>query len=248
MLNKQTAKFIKSLQQKKFRTRENAFVVEGEKNVLELLHSDFNIKSVYASPKFIETHGQVFQKNDVKIENAKETEISNCSFLKTNITVLAVAEITKSAKTINTEDYILAFDNIQDPGNLGTIIRTADWYGFQNIVCSTNSVDCYNPKVIAATMGSFARVNIQYLDLEAYIKEQNLPVYGALLLGENIHTVSFQEKGILLFGNESKGISEPLKKTITHEVLIKGFGKAESLNVAIATAVFCDNLRRNVGV
>ena len=247
MISKREAKFIKSLHQKKFRSKEGFFVVEGEKNVIEVINSNFKIDTVYASQKFLEAHNSSFNKS-IRIEETKEAEISSASFLTTNTSALAVVHIPKSSQFESDGDYTLAFENLQDPGNLGTIIRTADWYGFKNIVCSLNSVDCYNPKVIAATMGSFARVNVHYLDLEAFIKEQKLPVYGALLSGDNIHTVPFKEKGILLFGNESKGLSETMQNLVTDKVLIKGYGGAESLNVGIATAVFCDNLRRELNL
>lgn len=243
-MDKQTARFIKSLQQKKSRIKENLFVVEGKKNVLELINSTFKVNIIYALPTFISEHEIQIQSKNIKIEKVKGIEISSISFLKTNTIALAVAQIPERNQYEGNDNFVLTFENIQDPGNLGTIIRTADWYRFKNIVCSLNSVDCYNPKVIAATMGSFARVNVHYLDLEKFIMEQNIPVYGAFLSGENIHKVSFKEKGILLFGNESKGISDSIKKTITNRVTIKGYGKAKSLNVAIATAIFCDNLRR----
>lgn len=245
MLSKNDSKYIKSLQLKKFRIKEKAFAVEGEKNVLELIHSKFHIRRIYASNNFIQTFSAQINQRGTQIEIAKESEISNSSFLKTNTIAIAIAEIPEPKPSKIGDNHILAFDNIQDPGNLGTIIRTADWYGFKNIVCSLNSVDCYNPKVIAATMGSFSRVNVHYLDLEEFIKEQDIPVYGAVLSGKNIHTISFKEKGMLLFGNESKGISEDIAKLISDEVLIPGYGGAESLNVSIATAIFCDNLRRS---
>jgi TrmH family RNA methyltransferase len=244
MITKREAKLIKSLQLKKFRLQEGTFVVEGEKNVFELLNSSIEILKIFGSEKFIDKHQELLDSKDTNLETAKASEISTVSFLKTNTTALALAKIPKSSKFEFNKDYILAFENLQDPGNLGTIVRTADWYGFKDIICSTDSVDCFNPKVIAATMGSFARVNVHYLELDEFIKRQNLPVYGALLSGTNIHHVSFQEKGILLFGNESKGISDKLNRHITEKVLIPAFGQAESLNVSIATAVFCDNLRR----
>ena len=140
--------------------------------------------------------------------------------------------------------HFLAFDNIQDPGNLGTIIRIADWYGFSSIVCSHDSVDAYNPKVISASMGSFSRINVYYKDLFETIKGTKLPVYGATLSGDNIHNITFGGDGIFLFGNESQGISSKLLSLVSNQIKIPGYGQAESLNVAIATAVVCDNFRR----
>ena len=244
MITKREAKLIKSLQLKKFRLQEGTFVVEGEKNVFELLNSSLEVLKIFGSEKFIYKYSDLLESENINLEPAKESEVSTTSFLKTNTTALALAKIPRDIDFESNGDYILAFENLQDPGNLGTILRTADWYGFKGIVCSSDSVDCFNPKVIAATMGSFARVNVHYVDLEQFIESRELPVYGALLSGKNIHQTTFKKDGILLFGNESKGISDKLKSHITEEVLIPAFGQAESLNVSIATAVFCDNLRR----
>jgi len=244
MITKREAKLIKSLQLKKFRSQEGVFVVEGEKNVFELLNSSLEIIKVFGSENFINKHAALLESENTTVESSKGSEISTISFLKTNNNALALAKIPINTPMEFDNDYVLAFENLQDPGNLGTIIRTADWYGFKNIICSQDSVDCFNPKVIAATMGSFARIKVHYVDLKAFIQNQNLPVYGALLSGKNIHQTSFKEKGILLFGNESKGISDSLKTCISEEILIPAFGQAESLNVSMATVVFCDNLRR----
>ncbi|MEO1653591.1 MAG: RNA methyltransferase, partial [Bacteroidota bacterium] len=145
-------------------------------------------------------------------------------------------------------EYIIALDNIQDPGNLGSILRIADWYGISQLICSQNTVDLYNPKVISASMGSFLRIQVHYLDLYAFLREPtNPPAYAAVLGAKNLHQLNFSPKGgILIMGNESKGIGEALKKLPLEKISIPSFGQAESLNVAMATAVICDNLRRQI--
>ena len=247
MITNKDAKFIKSLQLKKYRNRENAFVVEGEKNVLELLKSNLEISQLYLTEHFQAKHQDILKTSDSSFESASEKELVKVGSYQTNQAGLAVVSI-PAAPSVNVEKGLfLAFDNVQDPGNLGTIIRIADWYGFKEIICSKDSVDAYNPKTISATMGSFTRINVHYEELESLINQSKVPVYGAVLDGENIHETSFKDHGIFLFGNESQGISEALQTTITHKIKIPGYGQAESLNVAIATAVVCDNMRRVLG-
>ena len=240
MLSINQKKFVSSLKQKKFRTEHNAFVVEGVKMVEELLHSDYFIDSLYGTASWLD--------NNVDVEGVEvsEKELASISSLKNPNEVLAVVK-QKDHQLIDLKtELTIALDTIQDPGNLGTIIRTADWFNIMNIVCSLDSVDFYNPKVIQATMGSFFRVNLIYTKLSSFFSEnKDLTVYGALLEGESIYEKELNSKGaVLLMGNESKGIAEENIPFITDKVSIPKFGKAESLNVAIATAVFCSECKR----
>ena len=242
MISNRESKFIKSLQLKKFRQLENQFVVEGAKNVLELLQSDLEVVKIYATVDFSEKYkGQLSRYEDSLVE-AKEADLKKVGSFTSNNAALALVKMPQPTK-VDTSQSILAFDRIKDPGNLGTVIRIADWYGFKQIVCSPESVDCYNPKVISATMGSFARVRVHYADL-AELLRNSAHVYGTTLQGDNIHQLKFQEPAVVVFGNESEGLADELKQYLTQEVFIPGYGGAESLNVAVSTAVFCDNFRR----
>lgn len=244
MLTKNDAKLIKSLQLKKFRTKEQAFILEGAKNVLELLSTDFQILNLYVTPAFFSEHKLALEASRLVPNIVGEKELQAIGTFKSNNAALALVKMPQSQNVPDLNDHILAFENLQDPGNLGTIIRTADWYGFKQIVCSDDSVDLYNPKVISATMGSYSRVKVCYLDLQEFIARAKLPLYGTTLQGKNLHDASFDGSGIFLFGNESKGISDDLRSNLDHQLKIQGYGGAESLNVAVATAVLCDNLRR----
>lgn len=235
MITANKKKFVKSLAQKKFRTEHDCFVVEGVKLVEELLQSDFRVLDIYATSNWIENNSLV------DAEQVSRKDLAIMSSFKTANEVLAVVK-QKQHYTIDYSKHLtIALDNIQDPGNLGTIIRTADWFGINTIVCSTDTVDIYNPKVIQATMGSLFRVNVAYTDLAEFFEQNNsLNVYGALLDGENVYQKRLNNKGsILLMGNESKGISSQLQPFITDKVLIPKVGQAESLNVSTATAILC---------
>ncbi|MEP3387072.1 MAG: RNA methyltransferase [Reichenbachiella sp.] len=242
MISNRESKFIKSLQLKKFRQLENQFVVEGAKNVLELLQSDLEVIKVFGTADFLTKHQDTLSKHSELLTEAKEADLKKVGSFTSNNAALALVKIPEQTE-INSSQSILAFDRIKDPGNLGTVIRIADWYGFKQIVCSPESVDCYNPKVISATMGSFARVQVHYADLGELL-QNSAHVYGTTLQGDNIHELKFQEPAIVVFGNESEGLAEELKQYLTQEVYIPGYGGAESLNVAVSTAVFCDNFRR----
>lgn len=242
MISNRESKFIKSLQLKKFRQLENQFVVEGAKNVLELLQSDLEVIRVFATNDFLTKHQETLSNYPELLTEAKETDLKKVGSFASNNAALALVKI-PAPTDIDTTKSILAFDRIKDPGNLGTVIRIADWYGFKQIVCSPESVDCYNPKVISATMGSFARVQVHYADL-GQLLEKSEHVYGTTLQGDNIHQLKFNEPAVVVFGNESEGLAEDLKQHLTQEVYIPGYGGAESLNVAVSTAVFCDNFRR----
>ncbi|MCB0401846.1 MAG: RNA methyltransferase [Flavobacteriales bacterium] len=235
MITANQKKFVKSLAQKKFRIQHQCFVVEGVKLVDELLVSDFSIRSIYATSSWINDHP------GVEAVPVTSKDLSIMSAFKSAHEVLAVVEFKSPKKPVTLQGVALALDFIQDPGNLGTIIRTADWFGMNTIYCSSDCVDLYNPKVIQATMGSIFRVQVLYGNLEELLPQhKGAAIYGALLNGENVYTQTLEkDHAILVMGNESKGISPKLMPFITHPVSIPGKGKAESLNVASATAILC---------
>ncbi len=242
MLSKANIKFIKSLQVKKYRKQEQCFVVEGAKSVLELLDSDFEVLTVYGTEKFLSTTAV---DPSIKTEEVTEQELQSVGEFQSNNTALALARIKPNRPvSLNPGEFGLALDDIRDPGNLGTIIRTADWYGISKIVVSGETADFYNSKVITSTMGSFTRVNIFYTDLKTFLGETSAPIYGAYLDGQDVHSKTFKGGGYILIGNESRGISPDLESLVTERITIPRFGKAESLNAAIATAVILDNIRR----
>lgn len=223
------------------------FLVEGAKSVLELLQSHIKVTTVVATEVFLKAHKNVLsqKQREIEIVTASEQEISAMGAFKHNNAVLAVAQIPEPATFgMATGEYVLALDDVRDPGNLGTIMRIADWYGIRKIVCSPGTTDCFNPKVISASMGSFLRVQLWYTELDQFLKDINVPVYGAFLEGADVHNVPFSAGGVLVLGNESEGIGKHLEKHIQYNIFIPRYGEAESLNVAIATAVICDNVMR----
>ncbi|MCU0384356.1 MAG: RNA methyltransferase [Cyclobacteriaceae bacterium] len=246
MVTKSQVKFIKSLQEKKYRKLEQCFLVEGEKSVLEVLSSSFVVRFVIGTADFLNKYASLLTL--VEKYEAKETALASLGEFKSNNAALAVVEIQEFAiKDFEPSGLHLVLDDIQDPGNLGTIIRTADWYGVASIVASKETVDFYNSKVIAATKGSFSRVKVYYTDLYNFLKDYSgkLPVYGASLHGENAHAVRFEKPSLLIIGNEAHGINKSLMEWVTKPVFIPRFGKAESLNAAIATAILLDGFSRN---
>jgi len=242
MISNRESKFIKSLQLKKFRKQENKFIVEGAKNVLELLQSSLKINQLFFTTSFVDKNIALLQSLEVSYEVVKEDELKKVGSFLTNNAALAVVDIPEHT-LLDFNKTFLAFDRIKDPGNLGTVIRIADWYGIESIVCSLDSVDCYNAKVVSATMGSFTRVKVYYQDLvEAASEAKN--IYGMTLQGTDIHNASFDEPAMLLFGNESTGLSNELIAKCKKQVKILGYGQAESLNVGVSTAIVCDNYKR----
>ena len=254
MLSKNQIKFVNSLKQKKFREEHHLFIAEGNKIVSELLNSSVTVKQIYTTSQFLRTH-----KIDNFIERfeIKESELERISSLATPNEVLAVCQIPIYNLAIESlkDELTLVLDDIKDPGNLGTIIRIADWFGIETIICSPHSADIYNPKVVQATMGSIARIKIHYLDLVEFFNNPESkilnPSYGAVLDGENIYTKQLSSKGLIVIGNESKGISENILPYITDKISIPSFthfksgrGEAESLNAAIATSIICSEFRR----
>ena len=183
----------------------------------------------------------------IKPVEITESELSRISALSTPQAILALVQIPKKTDLNATKLenlFLLALDGVQDPGNLGTIIRTADWFGLNTIICSMDTAEVYNPKVVQASMGSLSRVNLIYTNLEDFFDQTNIPVYGALLDGKSIYETNFGQEGIILLGNEGNGISTELQSRINFPVTIPRYGKAESLNVAISASIFCSELRR----
>lgn len=245
MLSKRQLKYFKSLQLKKYRQLEAKFLVEGAKGVEEVLNSDYEVEALVATSEYLASLSEALKNKAAEVIEAKENDLLQAGTFKSNKAGLAVVRMPryKSVSFIN-DDLILALDAVNDPGNLGTIIRIADWYGIKSIVCSPDTADVFNPKVINSTMGSFTRVNVYYTDLEEFFKASNRNVYGALLEGDSIYN-SKLDKGIILMGSESHGISEALRAYVTDPIKIPGRGGAESLNVAVATAVVLDNFFRS---
>ncbi len=245
MLSKARIKFIKSLQLKKYRKQEQCFVVEGSKSVQELLKSDFKIEQLLLTREFIQNNDTALSGFTGEIVQVKPAELAGLGEYSTNDAALAVVHIKSNrAPALKGDGFILMLDDIRDPGNLGTIIRTADWYGIKNVVVSEETADVYNNKVIQSSMGSFIRVNIFYTDLVQYLSNTRLPVFGAFLSGDNVHRLDFGTSGIIVVGNEANGISKEVESFVTKRITIPRFGHAESLNAAIATAIICDNIRR----
>ena len=232
MISKNRIRFINALSQKKQRIENNRFIIEGEKMVNEAIQwIPAQIENIYATSDF-ESNTLV---DSILLEEISIKELKEISTLTTPNKALAVCKI-PDTKPIDSP-FMICLDGVQDPGNMGTILRLADWFGIKDVVCSKNTVDCYNPKVLQATMGAIFRVNVHYLDLTEFLSTTELPVFGALLDGENIFENNYERKGILVLGNEGNGISEEIKKYVQKAITIPRFGEAESLNVATAGAI-----------
>lgn len=239
MLTKNQIKLIFSLVQKKQRQKQGLFVVEGKKSVNEFLASSFVLHQVYTSnPDFVGRPGKTII--------VSEQELNKISALSTAQEVVSVFQIPQS-KLLPKSGLILALDDVRDPGNLGTIIRLCDWFGIDHLVCSETTVDCYNPKVVQATMGSLTRVTIHYTNLKQFLESATLPKYGAFMDGTSIYKSQFPEVGILVMGNEANGVSSEIEHLIDGRIGIPSFSKhqaTESLNVATATAILLSEFKR----
>ncbi|WP_417876458.1 TrmH family RNA methyltransferase [Winogradskyella sediminis] len=239
MISKNQIKLIKSLGQKKARQQQGLFIVEGIKGITEFLKSEYVLKHLY-------TTKLIFDAPQGLISEISELDLKKISALKNPNTALAIFEIPTVKPSQNT-GLIVALDDVRDPGNLGTIIRLCDWYGIKDLVCSNNTVDCFNTKVVQATMGSLTRVNVQYVDLESYVEAHNTDIFGTFLEGENIYTTTLPRQGIIILGNEANGISERIEAKVNRKVTIPQFGtikETESLNVANATAILLSEFKR----
>ena len=242
MVSDKQIKIIKSLKLKKNRIKHNLFVAEGDKTILELILADFKINSLYSTNTNIEG----VENSVVQLSKSELNKISNLSNPKNS---LGVFEIPKP-KNIDYNKLIIGLDNISDPGNLGTIIRLCDWFGVEDLICSLETVDCYNPKVVQASMGSISRINITYLDLQKTIENNSIKTYGTYMQGDSLYEVDEIQKGLVLFGNEANGINPNLSKFIDKRLSIPRFGKlkkTESLNVANALSiVLSENARKSI--
>ena len=241
MLSKQQIKIIRGLQLKKNRMQSGLFICEGAKIVHELLHSSLKINKIYALKEWIiKNEGFLGDKNIV--QEISSNELLQISELSTPNEVLSMVHIPEQ-KLQSTSKLGLALDSIRDPGNLGTIIRIADWYGLSQLICSEDCADAYNAKVVQASMGSLFRIQIHYLPLIPYLKNLKTPIYGAALNNsENLHTFKGKKSGTLIIGNESNGLSDEVLAACDVRLHIPRFGKAESLNAAIATGIFLDTM------
>ena len=250
MISKNQIKYIHQFEQKKFRRREGLFLAEGSKVVGDLLELH-KPNILFATAEWLNTHTSTLTSVSCEIIEVSEEELRKLSLQQHPQQVLGLFPIPSAQKefVLDPSSLALALDGIQDPGNLGTIIRIADWFGIQDIYCSEDTVDAWNPKVIQATMGSIARVNIAYTSLTSLLDTmpEDFPVYGTLLDGENIYTQELSEGGLIIMGNEGNGISEAIKSRVTRRLLIPDFrhgDTADSLNVAVATAITCSEFRR----
>jgi TrmH family RNA methyltransferase len=251
MLSKNRIKYINSLKIKKYRQLHEAFIVEGAKSVLELLDSEFKIEFVLSTPDFQQKYASILSEHKTLVETVTAKELEGLGLFQTNDSCLAVAKTKDNVFfSADIHEYALILDDIRDPGNLGTIIRIADWYGIKKIICSADTTDVYNPKVIAASKGSFTRVNLYYTHLPEFLKAHagGRNILGAFLDGSSLYDHPFSsEGGYVVMGNESNGIGAEVESFVTHRITIPRIGEAESLNVGIATAVMLDNMRRVIG-
>ena len=253
MTGKNKIKLITSLQQKKYRKKNNLFFVEGLKNTLELLQSDFRVSEILGTPHMLKQISTFYP--EVKITETSPAEYKKISALKTPPEIMALCAIPtfEPDREAFTKNLNLVLDDITDPGNMGTIIRTAHWFGINNIICSSGCVDVFNPKVVQSAMGSITKVQIIYTELLSFLQEQkdnNLPVYGAFLNGKNLYQCNVSKKGFLVLGNESNGINKEVEKIVTQKVQIPQFTAhgdfMDSLNVSIACAVLCSEFSRGI--
>ncbi len=241
MVSKNQIKLITGLQQKKYRKQHKLFFAEGIKVVQELLNSNFELDHLFT----VEDVFKGLPKD--KLTLITEEELKKISALTTPNTCLAVFVIPEE-KPLQHRGLIMVLDEVRDPGNLGTIIRLCDWFGITQLVCSEQCVDVYNPKVVMATMGSLSRVNVVYTNLQQFLKETQLPVFGTYMEGANIYNLSLPQEGIIIMGNEANGISAETESYVTNKISIPRFGdlrQTESLNVATAAAIILSEFRRN---
>jgi RNA methyltransferase, TrmH family len=251
MLSKGQLTLIRSLQQKKFRQQHGLFLVEGTKSVQEVLGSDFGVARLFCTDEFYKENAPGIDHQRPPVEFVTADELTRAGSLETNNAALALVQTRPNHRPAPQPGrWTLVLDDIRDPGNLGTILRVADWYGVRQVLCSETTTDVYAPKVISASKGSFTRVHCWYGDLAQYFSQTVSPeaggaVYGAFLDGENVHRTGFDPAGgYIVLGNESNGIGPGVTQHVTHRLTIPRFGGAESLNVGIAAAVLLDNLRR----
>ncbi len=240
-MTKSDIQFVRSLHDKSGRNQHGLFIAEGEKLIGEIIESGLVVRKIYALTGALPFDG---------VETISQKEMERISTLKSANNSVAVVEIPQYTLDLSTLDnrLILALDEVQNPGNLGTIIRLADWFGIEDIVCSPNSADLYNPKVVQATMGAITRVRVHYRPLVPLLESCNSTIYGTLLDGENIYDSQLQNRGVIVMGNEGRGLSPEVNRLVNKKLYIPPFPTdsvgSESLNVAIATAIVCSEFRR----
>ncbi|MBC7384405.1 MAG: RNA methyltransferase [Bacteroidia bacterium] len=240
MLTKADIKFVKSLNEKSNRYANKLFVAEGNKSVIDLLRSKINVTRLYTNENWLNLFANLVGKN-TEITLVSQIEMTHLSNLQSSREVIALCKIPELLPDVNLfKGMTIVLDTLQDPGNLGTIIRVADWYGIKNILCSKQTADCYNPKVVQATMGSICRVNLYYVDLPEWLPKMKQPILAAGLEGISAHKYTFPKDVILVIGNEGSGISDGLKTFIHQTISIPKVGSAESLNAAIAASIMMD--------
>ncbi len=254
-ISKAQISLVNSLKIKKFRLKEKLFIVEGKKLVEEVLNSDLNIKSIFAISEWIAENYSNYEKfKDLIFETTPEI-MQKISSFKTYSSVMALANFPENKEiSYSKNDFYLALNEIQDPGNFGTILRTCDWFGINNVICSHNCVDLFSPKTLQATMGAFLRINVVYADLASqilkYKEETNNLVFGTFLNGENIYKFPLPKSGMVIMGNEGQGIKKELETLIDKKLFIPNFSNSEtyseSLNVAIASAIICSEFKRRI--
>jgi TrmH family RNA methyltransferase len=249
MLSKNQIRFLQSLRMGKFRDQNRLFIAEGSKLADELLKSEFIIRSLFATGSWIESHREKLKTGMYPVQEITEEELKKVSSLTTPNEVLAVVEYpSKEMQELEVMgDLVIVLDRIQDPGNLGTIIRTADWFGIREIICSVDSADVFNPKVVQATMGSVFRINVYYADIVNLLEKfgHSRIFYGTSATGENIYSAELKFPSAVIFGNESRGISSEIRKMLTTTITIPSVSPgAESLNAAVAAGIIISEFRR----
>jgi len=250
MLSLGQIKYLNSLQINKYRKIHQEFIAEGNKIVIDLLQADFEVKEIFATTGWLEINNSRYQQKNIRVTEVTEKDLKKISGLTNANEVFAVVKMPPRNPDLQaiSGKLTLMLDDIRDPGNLGTIIRTADWFGISSIICSHESVDVYNPKVVQATMGSIARVRVYYADLKDVLKNlsPDTKVYGTFMDGEDLSKKRLLDKGIIIIGNESKGISTELSPLINERIGIRAFekGKSESLNAAVACSIILYEFRR----
>lgn len=247
-MTKAQIKFIQSLTRQKYRKEYNAYLVEGDKNAKEWLSSPAHILQVAATADWLaEQEGIIKRHPEAEVIEAQAFELEKMTALQTAQSVVLVVQMPAAFTFQQPEgQWALYLEKIQDPGNMGTIIRTADWFGIRQIICSPDCVEVYNPKVVQASMGSLLRVNISEMDIDTFLSKNKRPVYAAVLEGQDIRQLQPAGYGTIAMGNESKGLSAGLINAATHKLMIPGFGGAESLNVAVAAGILCAKLTGSI--
>jgi TrmH family RNA methyltransferase len=247
MISKAQIGFIKSLDQKKYRNRYKVFFVEGIKLVNELLISEYKLHSLYALKEWTGQYPALTSEMHDKINIITTKELAQISCLTTPNQVLAIFTIPEPKETdFKDSEIILCLEAIRDPGNLGTIIRIADWYGIKNIICSEDCVDVYNPKVVQATMGSISRVKLEYVNLNAFLNNlEGFYTYATTITGNSIHSTAIKFPAVVVIGNESQGLSKIVADVCQYNISIPGYGEAESLNAAVASGIILDKFKQD---